>query len=161
MGLALTTLPVFVERGVIIREYVAKIARKKLRYLYDCPQVREADASGYKSSYYHFLDMNTDRRPWRCELSTIDSAFLFAGALAVPILTETARTKRKSVGSPTRSTAGPTGAGHSRAVYEAAKAKHPERWSGDIRNWDRVESVSLNHSKSALADAGKQSQNAA
>ena len=31
MGLALTTLPVFVERGVIVREYVAKIARKKLR----------------------------------------------------------------------------------------------------------------------------------
>ena len=33
MGLALTTLPVFVERGVIVREYVAKIARKRLRYL--------------------------------------------------------------------------------------------------------------------------------
>lgn len=48
-----------------------------------------------------------------------------------------------------------------KAVYEAAKAKHPERWSGDIRNWDRVESVSLNPSKSALADAGKQTQNAA
>jgi hypothetical protein len=49
-----------------------------------------------------------------------------------------------------------------KAVYEAAKAKHPERWSGDIRNWDRVESVSLNPSKSPLlADAGKQPQNAA
>jgi len=83
MGLALTTLPVLVERGVIIREYVAKIARKKLRYLYDCRQGPEADASGYKGFYYHFLDMDTGRRAWQCELSTIDSAFLFAGALAV------------------------------------------------------------------------------
>jgi hypothetical protein len=122
MGLALTTLPVFVERGVIVREYVAKIARKELRYLYDCPQGRRADASGYKSSYYHFLDMNTGRRPWRCQLSTIDSGFLFAGALAVPILTETARMKRKSVGSPTRSTAGPIGAGRSRSWTEDARA---------------------------------------
>ena len=62
---------------------MAKIARKKLRYLYDCPQGPEADASGYKGFYYHFLDMDTGRRAWRCELSTIDSAFLFAGALAV------------------------------------------------------------------------------
>lgn len=48
-----------------------------------------------------------------------------------------------------------------KAVYEAAKAKHPERWSGDIRNWDRVESVSLNPSKPDWADARKQTQNAA
>ena len=66
MGLALTTMPVLVERGVIIREYVAKIARKKLRFLYDCPQGREVDASGYKGFYYHFLDMDTGRRAWRC-----------------------------------------------------------------------------------------------
>jgi hypothetical protein len=83
VGLALTTVPVFVERGVVIREYMAKIARRTLRYLYDCPQGPEADASGYNGFYYHFLDMNTGRRAWRCELSTIDSAFLFAGALTV------------------------------------------------------------------------------
>ena len=41
-----------------------------------------------------------------------------------------------------------------KAVYEAAKAKHPERWSGDIRNWDRVESVSLNLSKSPWRTLG-------
>ena len=31
--------------------------------------------------YYHFLDMQTGRRAWQCELSTIDSTFLLAGAL--------------------------------------------------------------------------------
>ena len=29
-------------------------------------------------------------------------------------------------------------------VYETAKAKHPERWSKDIRNWTLPEYVSLN-----------------
>lgn len=35
-----------------------------------------------------------------------------------------------------------------KAVYKAARAKQPARWSGDIRNWDRIESVSLNPTKS-------------
>jgi putative transposase len=35
-----------------------------------------------------------------------------------------------------------------KAVYEAAREKHPERWSGDIRNWNRPETVSLNPDKS-------------
>ena len=30
------------------------------------------------------------------------------------------------------------------AVYEAARARHPERWSGRTRNWSRVEEVILN-----------------
>lgn len=32
-------------------------------------------------------------------------------------------------------------------VYELAKSNHPERWSGDIRNWDPVEEVYLNPEK--------------
>lgn len=40
------------------------------------------DATGYKGFYYHFLDMQTGRRAWRSELSTIDTTFLFAGMLA-------------------------------------------------------------------------------
>ena len=31
--------------------------------------------------YYHFLDMQTGRRAGRCELSTVDTAFLLAGVL--------------------------------------------------------------------------------
>ena len=83
VGMALATIPVVVERGVLFREFAAKITRKRLRYLLQCPQGPEPDASGYKGFFYHFLDIETGRRAWQCELSTIDSAFLFAGALTV------------------------------------------------------------------------------
>jgi len=83
VGMALATIPVVVERGVLYRDFAAKITRKRLRYLIDCPQGPEADASGYKGFFYHFLDIETGRRVWQCELSTIDSAFLLAGALTV------------------------------------------------------------------------------
>lgn len=53
-----------------------------LRFFWNSPQGPEPDATGYRGFYYHFLDMQTGRRAWRCELSTIDSAFLFAGTLA-------------------------------------------------------------------------------
>ncbi|TBC54605.1 hypothetical protein ELH27_35875 [Rhizobium leguminosarum] len=83
IGMALATIPVVVERGVLIREFAAKITRSRLRYLLACPQGPERDSSGYKGFFYHFLDVETGRRVWQCELSTIDSAFLFAGALTV------------------------------------------------------------------------------
>ncbi|TGP20173.1 glucoamylase family protein, partial [Mesorhizobium sp. M1D.F.Ca.ET.234.01.1.1] len=35
-----------------------------------------------KGFYYHFLDIRTGRRVWKCELSTVDTALLLAGALA-------------------------------------------------------------------------------
>ena len=34
-----------------------------------------------------------------------------------------------------------------RSVYEMARARHPERWSGKTRNWKRVETVKLNPAK--------------
>src|SRR5271165_657279 len=81
VGLALATIPVIVERGVVIRKFAAKIARRRLRSLLDLPQGPELDAAGYKGFFYHFLDIETGRRVWDCELSTLDSAFLFAGVL--------------------------------------------------------------------------------
>lgn len=83
VGMALATIPVIVERGVIIRKFAAKITLKRLRFLLECPQGPEADASGYKGFFYHFLDIETGRRVWDCELSTIDTALLLAGALTV------------------------------------------------------------------------------
>ena len=44
-------------------------------------QGTEQDATGYKGFYYHFLDMQTGRRAWNCELSTIDTTFM-QGALS-------------------------------------------------------------------------------
>jgi hypothetical protein len=81
VGMALATYPVAVERGVLPREILAKGALKKLQFFRDSRQGPEPDATGYKGFYYHFLDMSTGRRVWQCELSTIDSAFLFAGML--------------------------------------------------------------------------------
>jgi hypothetical protein len=81
VGLALATIPVLVERGVVIRKFAAKIARRRLRNLLDLPQGSEPDAAGYKGFFYHFLDIETGRRVWDCEVSTLDSAFLFAGVL--------------------------------------------------------------------------------
>ena len=83
VGMALATIPVVVERGIVIREFAAKIARRRLEFLMSCHQGPEPDASGYKGFFYHFLDIETGRRVWQCELSTLDSAFLFAGALTV------------------------------------------------------------------------------
>ena len=33
------------------------------------------------------------------------------------------------------------------ALYETAKEQHPERWSGEIRNWQRINTVHLNPEK--------------
>src|SRR3954470_15403409 len=81
VGLALATLPVVVERGVVIRKFAARIARRRLRSLLDLPQGPGPDAAGHRGFFYHFLDIDTGRGVWQCELSTLDSAFLFAGAL--------------------------------------------------------------------------------
>jgi hypothetical protein len=81
VGMGLATIPVVVERGVMIRKFAAKAARRRLRNLLDLPQGPGPDAAGYKGFFYHFLDIDTGRRVWNCELSTLDSAFLFAGVL--------------------------------------------------------------------------------
>jgi len=81
VGLSLATFPVAVERGVLPRAMAAERVLHKLRFFRDSPHGPAADATGYKGFYYHFLDMETGRRVWNCELSTIDSAFLFAGML--------------------------------------------------------------------------------
>jgi len=81
VGLALATIPVLVEHSVISREFAPEIALRRLRFFRDSPHGPEPDATGYKGFYYHFLNMKSGRRVWDCELSTIDSAFLFAGML--------------------------------------------------------------------------------
>src|SRR5262244_2901392 len=48
VGMALATLPVDVERGVLFRPFAAKVARRRLRFLHDLPQGPGPEASGYK-----------------------------------------------------------------------------------------------------------------
>jgi hypothetical protein len=81
VGLALATAPTVVERGIREREHAASWVLRTLRFFAGSPQGTEANATGYKGFYYHFLDMESGRRAWKCELSTIDSTFLFAGML--------------------------------------------------------------------------------
>jgi hypothetical protein len=81
VGMSLATIPVGVEWGLFPRELGATLTLKRLRFFRDSPHGPEPDATGYKGFYYHFLDMDTGRRVWQCELSTIDSTFLFAGML--------------------------------------------------------------------------------
>ena len=81
VGLALATIPVLVERGVIAREFAPEVALRRLRFFQNSVQGPQPDATGHKGFYYHFLNMKSGRRVWQCELSTIDSAFLFAGML--------------------------------------------------------------------------------
>ena len=80
-GLALSCYPVAVERGLMSRDAAIKRTLATLRFFRDSSQGSEPDATGYRGFYYHFLDMQTGRRAWQCELSTVDSAFLFAGML--------------------------------------------------------------------------------
>jgi len=82
IGMALSAYPVGIERNLITREDAIVRTLRKLRFFAASEQGAHAKATGYKGFYYHFLDMKTGRRAWQCELSTIDSAFLFAGMLA-------------------------------------------------------------------------------
>jgi hypothetical protein len=85
VGMALASAPAAVERQLRDRQTLAGWTLRTLRFFAGSRQGSEPDATGYKGFYYHFLDMQTGRRAWNCELSTIDSAFLFAGMLASAI----------------------------------------------------------------------------
>ncbi len=78
-GLALAAYPVAVERGFISRAAAVERTLATLRFFWNSPQGPEPDATSYQGFYYHFLDMQTGRRAWQCELSTVDSAFLLGG----------------------------------------------------------------------------------
>jgi hypothetical protein len=81
VAFALTVYPIGVERKYISRKEAIKRTLKKLRFFHDGPEGKGADAIGYRGFYYHFLGMTTGRRTWNSEVSTIDTAYLLAGAL--------------------------------------------------------------------------------
>jgi len=81
VGFALTAYPIAVERKYLTRAEAVRRTLTTLRFFYDCPQGKEPDATGYRGFYYHFLDMKTGRRHGNCEISTIDTTYVLAGAL--------------------------------------------------------------------------------
>ena len=80
-GLGLACYPVAVERGFVSRAEAVERTLTTLRFFWNSPQGPEPDATGYHGFYYHFLDMQSGRRARQSELSTVDTAFLLAGAL--------------------------------------------------------------------------------
>lgn len=84
-GLALAAYPVGVERGFMPRAAAVVRTLNTLRFFEGSAQGPGSDATGYRGFYYHFLDMHTGRRAWKCELSTIDTALLLAGALTAAV----------------------------------------------------------------------------
>src|SRR6184192_1256120 len=81
VGFSLTVNPIAVERGYLSRAEAIKRTLAKLRFFYYGPNGEGPDTIGRKGFYYHFLDMETGQRTWNSEVSTIDTAFLIAGAL--------------------------------------------------------------------------------
>ena len=82
VGFALTAYPIGVARGWITREQARARTLATLRFFRDAPQGPAAQGmAGHKGFFYHFLDMKTGARFDRCELSTVDTALLLAGAL--------------------------------------------------------------------------------
>jgi hypothetical protein len=85
IGLGLAAYTVGVKCGFISRDEAIRRVLTTLRFFWNSPQGEEPDATGYKGFYYHFLDMQTGKRVWRSELSTIDTTYLLAGALAAAV----------------------------------------------------------------------------
>lgn len=82
LGFGLSAICVGIDHGWVTRNDGAARVRAALQTLWTTPQgTATTGTCGYKGLYYHFLDMNTGTRAWTSELSTIDTALLFAGVL--------------------------------------------------------------------------------
>jgi hypothetical protein len=80
-GLGISSYVVGIERNLISRKEGVDKILTILKFFHDGHQGPEEDAMGYKGFYYHFLHMDTGRRAWECELSTIDTAIFISGVL--------------------------------------------------------------------------------
>ena len=82
VGFGLSSICVGIDHGWVSREAGRDRVLTTLQTFWTEPQGSGANGViGYKGLFYHFLDMNTAVRTWDCELSTIDTALLFAGIL--------------------------------------------------------------------------------
>ena len=81
VGFALTVYPIAVERDYISRAKAIERTLAHLKFFMYGPNGKGLDAISHRGFYYHFLDMQTGQRTWKSEISTIDTAYLIAGAL--------------------------------------------------------------------------------
>ena len=73
-GMALSALAVGVENGWVTRNEAAARAVATLRFF-------ARDAAHHEGFFFHFLDTKSGERVWKCEISSVDSSFVFIGAL--------------------------------------------------------------------------------
>jgi len=82
LGFGLSAICVGIDHGWVTRDDGKARVLTALETLWNGPQGPAVSGTiGYRGLYYHFLDMNTAMRTWSSELSTIDTALLFAGIL--------------------------------------------------------------------------------
>lgn len=83
-GFGLTALGMGIDHGWITRDQGRQRALTTLRTFWESPQSEAAaGVIGYRGWFYHFLDPRTATRFQQVELSSIDTAWLLAGALYV------------------------------------------------------------------------------
>ena len=73
-GFALSAWVVATERGWVGRPEALKRVRHTLQFL-------AKDVTRRHGFFYHFLEMDTGARAWQCELSSVDTSLLLAGAI--------------------------------------------------------------------------------
>lgn len=73
-GFSLSAWVIAAERGWVTREAAVERVRRKLEFLL----TRAPRQHGF---FYHFMEMGTGERAWKCELSSIDSALAYSGAI--------------------------------------------------------------------------------
>jgi hypothetical protein len=73
-GFALTSWAIAAHRGWVERTEALDRVRLMLRFLAD-------KAPRQHGFYYHFMEMDTGARAWKCELSSIDTGLFMAGAI--------------------------------------------------------------------------------
>lgn len=76
VGFGLSALPIAAERGWISREAAEVRAVVTLRAF-------SGTVEGTNGFFYRFVDMETGKRVWDCELSSIDTGLFLSGALTV------------------------------------------------------------------------------
>lgn len=81
VGFALSTYPIAVERGWMLRDAAVQRCLATLRFFSASDQSGAVDSTGCHGFYFHFLDVQTGVRAWQSELSSIDTALLIAGML--------------------------------------------------------------------------------
>ena len=97
VGFALASYPVAVERSFVSRAQAVERTLATLRFFWESPQSSKPEATGHRGFFYHFLDVTSGRRAWTCELSTIDTTILVAGALTAAAYFDRGASKEREV----------------------------------------------------------------